>query len=294
MCTIGSIFKGGVTRTFKQCDLTDPTTFYPPQERSGLAGRYLAMTRQGRPGLWAGGNAHGLIFTAADNYTRSLPKGGDAAPHVLSRTSSHQQENGCVDSLFRAYETVVADFDNAAEAAAFLKDFYLHGDDSHPGPFESPDIALIADREQSLYLEYSPVGDFVFDSLGRILGEQGAPDVRTLSVGADHFVSTNNCRLFNTAVTYAMNPSTYLRLDRAQALLQQRPSHDGLHQLLHDQYFGRTELSICRVAQAPGQFYTQASVIFSASPDGLECEYVINANPRTGSWQTARLARAAH
>ena len=45
--------------------------------------------------------------------------------------------------------------------------------------------------------------------------------------------------------------------------LQAIVNHDGIHKLLRDQYFGETELSICRVAVKPGEFYTQASVIFS-------------------------------
>ncbi len=292
MCTIGTVFDASNVRTFKQCDLTDPTTFYPPQEREGRAGRYLAMTRDGRPGLWAGGNECGLSFTAADNYTRTLPTGRPAAAHVLSRTSTNQEENDNVDSLFRAYEKAVADYVSAPDAVAFLSDFYLNGDDANPGPFESPDISLFSDLEQSTYIEYSPVGDFVFDSLGNVIGEQGGPQVRTLTAGAEYFASTNNCRLFNTSVTYPMNLSTYLRLDRAQMLLQQEPSHAGIHRLLQDQYYGKTDLSVCRVAVTPGQYYTQASVIMSATAEGLTCEYVINGNPRTGTWETARLPRS--
>ena len=285
MCTIGTVFDGSTVCTFKQCDLTDPTTFYAPEQRQGKAGSYLAMTRAGKPGLWAGANEQGVSFVAADNYTRTLGSNGASMPHVLSRTSTYQDENDSVDSLFETYERAVADFDTATGAVAYLSDFYLNGDAEHPGHFEYPDIALFSDLDQTIYMEYSPVGDFEFDGLGRVISEDGAPQVRTLTATTDYFASTNNCRLFNTAVTYPMNHSTYLRLTRAELLLQQDPSNAGVHRVLRDQYYGETDLSICRVAVEKGQYYTQASVIFNASPTSLICEYVINGNPRTVPWE---------
>ena len=292
MCTIGTTFGKTVVRSFKQCDLTEQTTFHPPQERIGQVGRYIAMTRVGRLGLWAGGNERGVTFTAADNYTLSLEIGDNKTIYTPRLTSSNIEPNNDVDSLFYAYEKAVADYDNAGDAAAFLSDFYLNGDIKYPGPFSSPDIALFSDLKQSIYIEYSPTGDFTFDKLGKIINQTGKPEVKTLSVDIGYFTSTNNCRLFNTAVTYPMNPSTYLRLTRAELLLQQDQSFAGIHQLLSDQYYGKTELSICREAAQSGQYYTQASVVFSASPDGLECDYVINGNPRNTNWQKMKLIRA--
>ena len=229
------------------------------------------------------------LGVAADNYTRQLSDGGGGGgPHVLTRTSTSQEENDSVDSLFRAYERAVADHGDAEGAVAFLSDFYLHGDAANPGAFEYPDISLFSDLEKTIYIEYSPVGDLVFDSLGNIIGQTGRPEVRTLADGADYFASTNNCRLFNTAVTYPMNPSTYLRLTRAERLLLKDASHEGVHRVLRDQYFGQTDLSICRVAVEKGQYYTQASVIFNAAPTGRKCEFIINGNPRDKPWETLR------
>ncbi|VFQ44606.1 hypothetical protein [Desulfoluna butyratoxydans] len=291
MCTIGTVFDASVVRSFKQCDLTDPTTFYPPEERQGKAGTYLALTRLGRPGLWAGGNTSGVTFTAADNYTRELTARESNSPFRLVRTNTYQGSNSSVDSLFLAYEKAVADYDNAQDAANSLADFYLNGDAEHPGPFESADIAMFSDTSQAVYMEYSPIGNFKFNGLGDVVGQTGKPEVLTLSPKADYFANTNNCRLFNTSVTYPMNQSTFLRLERAERLLLLQPNHDGVHKLLRDQYFGETELSICRVAVKPGEFYTQASVIFSTQENGLMCEYVINGNPRTKPWQTMTITK---
>ena len=108
MCTIGTVFDGSTVCTFKQCDLTDPTTFYVPEQRQGKAGSYLAMTRAGKPGLWAGANEQGVSFVAADNYTRTLGSNGASMPHVLSRTSTYQEENDSVDSLMMPTTLVTA------------------------------------------------------------------------------------------------------------------------------------------------------------------------------------------
>jgi len=289
MCTIGTVFDASVVRSFKQCDLTKPTTFYPPEERQGKAGPYLALTRQGKPGLWAGGNACGVTFTAADNYTRDITAG--QRPLRLVRTNTYQGSEKPVDPLFLAYERAVADYDNAQDAADSLADFYLNGDAEYPGPFESADIAMFSDTSQAVYMEYSPIGHFTFNKMGDVICQTGEPEVLTLSPKADYFANTNNCRLFNTSVTYPMNLSTFLRLERAERLLLIQPNHDGIHKLLRDQYFGETELSICRVAVEPKQFYTQASVIFSTQENGLMCEYIINGNPRTKPWQTMTITK---
>ena len=300
MCTIGTVFDASVVHSFKQCDLTDPTVFIPPETRTGKAGPYLALTRKGRPGLWAGGNVCGVTFTAADNYTREIKSRNMNGAHRLNRTNSNQEEvNDSVDALFRAYESSIADYNNATDAAASLSKFYMNGTPENPGHFDGADIALFADHTQSIYMEYSPTGDFTFDAMGNVIDEAGTPEVRTVitqihkkdafNPAAASFVSTNNGRLFNTAVTYPMNLSTYLRLNRAELLMLRDPSHAGIHAVLKDQYYGKTDISICRVATKPGQFYTQASVIFTTLPQGIACEYVINGNPRTKPWEKMTL-----
>ena len=69
MCTIGVAFSGGNICTFKQCDLIPVTRFNEPDVRRGSngVGTYIAMTRQGSDGIWAGVNDAGVGFVAADS-----------------------------------------------------------------------------------------------------------------------------------------------------------------------------------------------------------------------------------
>lgn len=87
--------------------------------------------------------------------------------------------------------------------------------------------------------------------------------------------------MFTQTVDYPKNHSTYLRLARAEALLNLDPTSNGIKRVLSDQYYGQTELSICRVANAPGEYYTQATVILGTMPGSAWAEYLINGNPRT-------------
>lgn len=288
MCTIGCVYSEGAFYTFKQCDLTQQTLFYEPEIVSGSAGPYIAFRRQGRPGIWSGVNYNGVCFVAADYYTNADPGSIDAeASGKFLATNTHLDANDDVDRLFKAYESSIADHPNAQSAVAFLTDWYLyHGnttDPQHPN-FRYPDIALLADDKYGIFIEYYP-GD-----------DQITPRVKTLTAQGNAagrvngwFASTNHARMFTQTVDYPKNHSTYLRLARAEALLNLTPTQDGVKQVLYDQYYGQTELSICRVANAPGEYYTQATVILSMGPTWVGAEYQINGNPRVNPYSFIKL-----
>ena len=264
MCTIGAVFTHQNITTFKQCDLIASTVFHPPQQGHGSNGvkQYTAMTREGSAGIWAGMNDHGVAFVAADAYTTT------AANYAASSAQ--------VNALFAAYEKTVSAFTSAQAAAESLIQFYRSGCAGQP--FPAPDISLISGwldaartRPVCILIEYMP-NPFNQDPVRTIVRNEG------------FFVSTNNFRLQPNAVDYPANHSTYLRLQRAEMLLQAQPTTQGVLQLLQDQYYGATELSICRETDYIGtEFRTQATAVFEAQ--SLQVHYQINGNPRNNPLQ---------
>ena len=267
MCTIGTVFSNNNIHTFKQCDLIPVTTFNPPQVRTGTNGvnSYLAMTREGSQGIWAGVNDHGVAFVAADTYTTT------AANYYASDSQ--------VAALFAAYQASISAHTTATSAAQSLIDFYRTCGANTP--FPAPDISMIsgwADPQKTqpvcILIEYMP-NPFNQDP------------VRLIKRHSGFFVSTNNFRLQPDSVHYPANHSTYLRLQRAETLLQADPTHHGVTSLLSDQYYGQTELSICRETDYLGiEFHTQATALFNVNASGASCEYQINGNPRTNPLKT--------
>lgn len=268
MCTIGTVFDGQTIRTFKQCDLIPTTHFNDPVVKPGSNGveNYIAMTRTPELGrLWAGVNNHGVGFVAADSYTLTSP--------------TYYATDDEVDALFQAYESSICSFTNVVAAANYLSSFYQ--DMGNGSPFPAPDISLLsgwADEAQtipmSIFLEYMP-RPFLHNSVRKI--------VRT----AGHFASTNHFRIQPEAITYPANHSTYLRLGRAETILQQTPTMDGIVSVLTDQYYGKCELSVCRETDYIGQeFHTQATAIFSSTPgENPVCTFQVNGNPLTNPLQ---------
>lgn len=260
MCSIGCVFADGGVYVYKQCDLTVKKLFYAPQARSQKLS-YLAMTREGRPGLWAGINKAGVAFVAADAYT--------------NRT--YETPDDAVNALFKAYETAVANASTARAAADMLESFYRTG--YLQTLFPGPDIALFADSTQAVFVEFTP-------------GPDNHDPVREVVVNKSFFASTNHFRVQPDAVVYESNHSTYLRLQRAETTLEKDPSRAGILTLLTDRYYGPSELSICRAAQYAGEYFTQATVLFGSRPGSAPtCEYQINGNPidnplqpYTGKW----------
>lgn len=261
MCTIGVVFENGVIHTFKQCDLIPVTNFNEPEKRKGNGSveYYIALTRgPDGGGVWAGANSEGVSFVAADAYTVS---------------SNYYVTADQTSALFHAYEESIRSYATASEAADYLCSFYQDMGDGIA--FPAPDISLITGWEDaaktkpiSIFIEYMPGPN------------QHAP-IRTVVRNSGHFCSTNHFRIQPEAISYPANHSTYLRLARAETILQASPSRNGIVNVLTDQYYGKMELSICRETPYIGQeFHTQATALFSVTGDGApECDYQINGNP---------------
>lgn len=247
MCTIGTVFSDHGVYVYKQCDLTVKTLFNEPMERQKTLA-YLAMTREGRPGLWSGINQAGVSFVAADAYT--------------NRT--YDVPDDAVNMLFYAYESALANNKTARDAADTLEDFYRNG--YHKSLFPGPDITLFADMDQAIFIEFTP-------------GSNNHDPIREVVVRKNFFASTNHFRVQPDAVLYEANHSTYLRLARSETTLEEDPNFEGIVNVLTDQYYGPSELSICRVAQYQGEYFTQATAIFGTLPDSLVCKYQVNGNP---------------
>jgi hypothetical protein len=196
--------------------------------------------------LWAGLNEKGVSFVAADAYT--------------NRT--YDVPDDAVNALFNAYEYAVANAATAREAANMLESFYRTGYANTL--FPGPDIALFADPAQALFIEFTP-GPSLHDPIREIMVEK------------EFFASANHFRVQPDAVIYDANHSTYLRLKRAEAILENDPSVNGIITLLTDRYYGPSELSVCRVAEYPGEYFTQATALFESK--SLACLYQVNDNP---------------
>lgn len=172
--------------------------------------------------------------------------------------------------IFDAYEAIVSSCRSAAEAADRMCDFYRS--------FADPDIVLINDPTESFYIE-SHSGSVV-----------------CIRRDDRFFACTNHFRALGGAVDYRSNHSTYLRLARAEALMQARPDLQGIVDVVTDQYYGETVLSICRVFNSeppfvvPGEeaYFTQATSIFFADGKSVDCLYQINGNPRTNPFTLIR------
>ena len=277
MCTIGTVFDGENIHTFKQCDLIPETKFNEPVKRKGFnqVDSYIAMTREGSDGVWAGVNDAGVAFVAADSYSAT------AANYAVSSKESK--------ALFRVYETCISSYASARDAAKSLINFYKTMGGSTP--FPAPDISLIsgwsdAEKTQaiSIFIEYMP-------------NPYNQDSIRTIERSNGFFVSTNHFRLQPNAVNYPANHSTYLRLNRAETILQSDCSKDGIESLLRDQYYGQTELSICRETDYIGtEFRTQATALFTVTkhkepkePKKPVCDYQINGNPKNNDLRNKNL-----
>lgn len=255
MCTIGVVFEHDAVHTFKQCDLIPNTEFFEPEMRDGT----LVLSREGGH-MWSSVNQHGVAFVAADSYTTNSAEQSASSDEVAA--------------LFAAYEEAAGKA-TVPDAVACMTAFYetMGG----KGLFPAADISMFAGwRDSARTQPVSVLLEFMPNPFNR-------KPVRTIVRESGTFVSTNNFRLQPESVSYPANHSTYLRLQRAQQILERAPSKAGALELLGDQYYGPTELSICRETDWPGvEFRTQATAVFSASTNGpVECLYQINGNPRT-------------
>lgn len=253
MCTIGNKFinnNGGIL-TFKQCDLEKKNNFLEPQINEKGDILYMPFLREQdgvvSKGPWAGVNNHGVSFVAADNY--------------VQRQYKIDVSEKKVNSLFEKYTSIISDFKDAKSAADSMLEFYKNH-------FKAPDIILIADKDNAFFIE--------------------AYGKSTISVQRSdgHFAATNHMRLLPGAVRYEDNHSTYLRLHRAETILQSDDSINVFEKILSDQYFGKSVCSICRekdiVPIQEDPYFTQASVAFYVdSSNKVNMGYLLNGNPRT-------------
>ncbi|MBI5496207.1 MAG: hypothetical protein HY904_14385 [Deltaproteobacteria bacterium] len=247
MCTIGSVVDraGGRIRTFKQCDLPVLTRFLPPSVEEGADGIWYLPFR--REGA-AG------PWAGVNNYGVALVAADAYLDPELNNPSEPEGD------ALEAYEHVVARFMSAQGAAEFMAGFYED--------LGAPDIVLVSDPREAFLVEYSPTWG-----------------VRVAHAEAGFLASTNHFQLLPGGITEDQDPSTHARLARAVDLLGEDPSTDGVHDLLCDQAYGATDLSICRVAERPGGYFTQASVLFEVDEDGrVDCAYQLNGNPRATLW----------
>ncbi|MDE6209674.1 MAG: hypothetical protein K2M73_08415 [Lachnospiraceae bacterium] len=279
MCTIGNSFYKingiDVQSVFKQCDLVDATQFLTPVVETAVNEnptgntpetiRYVAFTRiKGKEHpAWAGVNEYGVSFVAADSY---LDK---------NKEEDCQAETSNRASVFDMYLSIITSYTTAKEAVLMAKKFYETEDYADV----LTDILLISDEKEMYFIETVK------------------KEVRIIKRINGHFASANHCRMFYEAVPYDQNHSTYLRLERAEKILQTRSDIDGIGDLLRDSYYGKTVWSVCRYAGLTEldndntsntdeeMYYTQAAVIFTIKPDVVAgnkpqviCEYVINNN----------------
>ncbi len=250
LCTVGSVFERESSAAqeqqrllvFKQCDLAAPTHFLEPELREGEGGLRYVMFER----------------EGADGPWAGCNSAGllvVAADAYLDAEENPPYEPEA--SPLPAYAHLLAHCRSAHEAAAYMRGIYE--------ALGAPDMILVADRTRAVLLECSPTHG-----------------VRELEGDAGWLASTNHFRLLPGAVTPEEDPSTYRRLERAEELLEAEPNLGGVAALLHDQADGETERSLCRVAEEEGQYFTQASVVFSAGEDGsIDCLYLLNGSPRT-------------
>lgn len=254
MCTIGTLFNGDTMIMFKQCDLDKETLFKKPVLNINDYIKYIAFERSDNNGIWCGVNNFGVSFVAADSYVQS---GNDEMYH-----NSRKEVND--SSIFDAYKNIISNFKNAKSAVAYMKEFYCK--------YKNPDILIIGDKIERYYIEAynSQVIVIKLDSSGI----------------SNFFTATNHFRYIHGSVNYCDNHSTYLRLERSQAILNKECNLRGVIKLLKDQYYGKSVLSICRsdeiVPKFEDSYRTFATSIFVIDNDSgrISCYYQINGNPR--------------
>jgi hypothetical protein len=251
MCTIGAYFYNDYTLSFKQCDLVNTTEFYQPKILVGLDGiRYMKFGREGNNGSWCGVNNFGVSFSAADSY-------------LNSEIESKVKCSIPTTTIFDAYLKIISEHKDAYNAARFMYDFYK--------TFTYADIVLISDYKETYYIE-------AFD--GEVICVKRSFSHKT---NDNHFISTNHFRYIHGAVDYSNNHSTYLRLERAKILSQQK--NKSVFNLLSDQYYGKSVNSICRsneiVPKGEEPYFTQATAVFAANGQSVNCAYLINGNPQS-------------
>ena len=254
MCTIGNVKSGKCRLTFKQCDLPEEVLFYAPE-----------------------------VQTATDTgirYVAFMRDGSDGAWCGVNEcgvafvaADSYMDADGNLQSvptdIFAQYLRIITENRTAREAAEMMERFYRE-------EFPSPDILMITDADEAFFIEAAD---------GQVMMTKRRDG---------HFASTNHFRMVYGAAPYGQNHSTYLRLQRAEAILQADPTYEGVQAVLSDRYYGDSVWSVCRsntlISAQEEPYFTQASAIFLVTPVAgkkvsVDCDFVINGNPANGQWK---------
>ncbi len=255
MCTIGNLKAADACRvTFKQCDLSNKVTFYCPEVKTDA--------------------------TTGIRYVAFMREGSSGAWCGVNEwgvafvaADSYVDQDGNLQSvaadIFTKYLSIITDFRSAREAADMMADFYYK-------EFTSPDILMITDATEAFFIEAAD---------GQVVMTQRCDGF---------FASTNHFRMVYGAAPYRQNHSTYLRLQRAESILQANPTAEGVKAVLSDRYYGDSVWSVCRsnTLTAPQEepYFTQASAIFhvtvvESGKVQVDCDYVINGNPANTPWK---------
>ena len=223
MCTIGAVYGGKELILFKNCDMVKKGKFYRPKKRKGKY-EYLAFTRKGRPGLWAGINEYGLGIVAADTYTKK----------------EYKAKKSVVDEIFRGYEKAIADFKTTDEAVKFLKKFYKSRIKI------VPDLLILADRKKATAFEFTPPNKFGLKSVSK-----------------GFVLRTNQFKILGGGKNRKEDPESHIRFANALALLKKDSSVKGIERLCRNHRSGPGKCSVCRHGKKGG-YKSQASAIMVA------------------------------
>lgn len=204
MCTIGAVINKGLI-LFKNCDLKKDVVFFKPKKLEGKY-KYLAFTRKGRPGLWAGINEFGLGLVAADTYTKKEYK---AKPYT-------------VYNIFKGYEKTIADCKNTDEAISFLKSYYKNKIKV------VPDLAIVADKNKIAAFEFAPGNKF------------------GIKFSKNFILRTNQFKILKGGKNKNEDPESHIRFNNALKIMQKNSSLNSIMELCKDHKNGLSRFSICR------------------------------------------------
>jgi hypothetical protein len=204
MCTIGAVLKTELI-LFKNCDLKKNTLFYQPKIKKGKY-KYLAMTRKGRPGCWAGINEFGLGIVAADTYTK---KEYMAKPYTTY-------------NIFKGYEKTISDHKNVDDALVFLKDYYKKKIK------HVPDLLILGDKKKIAVFEFIPP-----NKLGIKIKNKG------------FILRTNQFKLLDGGKNKKEDPESYIRFENALRFVK-KANLSSIKMLCSDHKDGPSKFSVCR------------------------------------------------
>jgi|TARA_B100002003_G_C14049959_1_gene505731 hypothetical protein len=204
MCTIGASINNELI-LFKNCDLTKKTVFYKPKIKKGKY-KYLAMTRKGRNGCWAGINENGLGIVAADTYTKK----------------EYKSNKKTTENIFKGYEKTISEYKNTKEALKFLKQYYKNKIKI------IPDLFIIADKSNMAVFEFTPPNKF-----GIKIKKKG------------FILRTNQFKILKDGKDKKQDPESYIRFDNALRFIK-KGSLNQIKNLCCDHKNGPSKFSVCR------------------------------------------------